>query len=50
MTKSRIVLVDGDEHTAGLLVAELARRGFGYAAAKAALQRQAELVDEDEGA
>lgn len=29
MTGSRIVLVDSDEHTAGQLVAELARRGFG---------------------
>ncbi len=28
MTGSRIVLVDSDEHTAGQLVAELARRGF----------------------
>ena len=35
MTGSRIVLVDGDEHTAGVLVAELARRGFGPVAVAA---------------
>lgn len=29
MPNSRIVVVDSDEHTAGLLVAELTRRGFG---------------------
>lgn len=32
MPATRIVLVDGDDHTASLLVAELARRGFGAVA------------------